>query len=162
MNKNMIRIISNIIQTILLFLISYWLINLNPKISNFDIIKFTKLIEIHFIIIGLSISLVTFIYSLINNFAKNNNDKNIIEGLSRFSKAINLNIKRMLGSLIIIIIVYFLKDIDIPKISVPFSISKIDLINSIRLFVFFYISLAFIDIIICTLKLYEKDIEINN
>lgn len=162
MNKNMIRIISNIIQTILLFLISYWLINLNPKISSFDIIKFSKLIEIHFIIIGLSISLVTFIYSLINNFAKNNNDKNIIEGLSRFSKAINLNIKRMLGSLIIIIIVYFLKDIDIPKISVPFSISKIDLINSIRLFVFFYISLAFIDIIICTLKLYEKDIEINN
>lgn len=162
MNKNKIRIISNIIQTILLFLISYWLINSNPKISNFEIIKFTKLIEIHFIIIGLSISLVTFIYSLINNFAKNNNDKNIIEGLSRFSKAINLNIKRMLGSMIIIIIVYFLKDIDIPKISIPFSISKIDLINSIRLFVFLYISLAFIDIIICTLKLYEKDIEINN
>lgn len=155
------RFISNSIQTMTLAIFSYWLNGINPKIGTFEIMKFSKLIQIHFVIMGLSISLVTFLYSIINNIARNYNDEPINNSLHRLSKSINLNIKRMLISLLIILIVYFFKDIDIPGIQI-FFISKKDLINSIRIFSFFYISLAFIDVVICTLKLYEKDIEINN
>jgi hypothetical protein len=153
------RLISNAIQTVVLFIVSAWIVKINPNIAKLELIQLDSLIEIHFIVMGLSISLVTFVYSIIKNFVTKDEYKDIAPSFTRLARSINLNIKRMLSSFVIIVVFYFLKDIDISFIKVPAKFEKNSIIDSIKLFSFFYISLSFIDIILCTLKLYDVDLK---
>ncbi|SMP72986.1 hypothetical protein [Anoxynatronum buryatiense] len=141
-----------IILIILSFTLSYFVEDKN----NLIIIDNNNLIQLFFIIIGLSITLATFLYALTDRFKKMNDNKisNILKDLER---SIILEIKRMTYSLILVVVITFTYSIDLPYIKAFSFVSKSYVYDSIKIFLFSYVLLAFIDIVFTVLNLFEID-----
>lgn len=155
------RKVKNIIDIILIILISIFLVKLNPIILKKDLLSFSKLIDFHLVFIGIAISLITIIYAVTKSLQVKygGNDNPIItdQEFAVILKSINLNIIRLVISLVFIIIVYFIEDIDFPFITLPNSISKVEISTIIRLSSFLYIVSSLIDVVVSTIKLYYID-----
>ncbi len=149
------KLVINSIHIILLCVFAYF-VSSSVKVQDIGLLNFEKLFELNLILLGVGISLITFLYSVISGISNLVIDKNIgveEESFFKIVKSINLNIRRLLLSLIVLIIVIFFKDIDIPFITL--SIEKVLILDWIKVSVFLYIIASISDIILSTLRIYE-------
>ena len=150
----------NIFHVIILIAFSFVMLKINPEIGTNNLLDLEKLLELNIILLGVGISLITFVYSVIMNLKKTFYEKSEIivsdDDFAKVMKSISLNIWRLLFSLLLIIIILFCKDINIPYLFLCGY--KAYVLSAVRLAIFLYIIIALIDVVVSTLKLYEFDL----
>lgn len=147
--------IINSIHLVILVIVSFY-ISQNINVQDIGLLKYEKLFELNLILLGVGISLITFLYSVITSISSLIKESKVDikdESFFKIVKSINLNIRRLLLSLLLLIVLIFFKDVDIPLISL--SIEKIMVLNWIKVSIFLYIIASVGDIILSTLRLYE-------
>lgn len=156
------RLIVNLVEGLLLVLMSILFVWINPglrEVKN-SLISIEKLIEITLILIGLGTTFVTFLYTIISNIkSKNENNIKVKEELVRITKSVNINMYRLIGSFSILLTIYLLIGVDIPYVKESRIFNKINISAVIGVSTLIYISCSVLDITISSIKLYLHDIE---
>lgn len=141
------------IPEILLIIISVFVRYFNDEVTSLSLIDNYNLIQLIFIIIGLSITLATFLYALTDRFSKIENDE-ILKKIQNLEKSIILEIKGMVCALVSIVVLTFIYPINIPFIHAFYFMNKLFICDVIKIYIFFYVLLAFVDIVFTVLALF--------
>ena len=128
-------------------------INTSVDSNTIDIFNISKLFELTLILLGVGLSLITFIYSLLYNFSNDSEKFHKIE-FTKIAKSISLNIKRMLVTLILLIIILLFKGNGLPWLNLSLELQN-NLLSITKLSIFLYLIASVADIVLSTLKLYE-------
>jgi|GEM_PF-5174529 len=123
-------------------------------INDLSILDNYNLIQLFFIILGLSITLATFLFALSEKY-NSIEDLNIRVALNNLQKSIGLEIKRITSALLVIVLLTFFYRIDIPIFKSGEVFTKYYIYDSIKIFLFLYVLFAFIDIVYTVLNLFE-------
>lgn len=158
------RKIKNSVHVLVVVGIASILVIVNPQIANKELLSYEKIIDLQLVLLGIMTAVTAFIYSIVRGIQdryKNDDEKDEIikEQLPKALKSIDLDIKRVLVSLIITILLYMIIDIDIPVFKEGMYLNKLQFSTSIKLAILIYIICAFVDMILAVLKLYHLDID---
>ncbi|WP_047984586.1 hypothetical protein [Ornithinibacillus californiensis] len=153
-----LKVLNFVISISLSFLFSYILVRFNPEINDLEIVKDEYVLNLIGILMGLSIAVITFLFTTIEKIRANLLENKLYNGTIR---DIEVNIRNLYKSImkdtiaifisfILLLVCILTKGIDFPILKVPIFVvfSKEELVLITKLSLLFITLSALFDIIV--------------
>jgi len=160
--NKLIKVLIPIIFIFLSFLFSYLLVRYNSKIDDLEIIEDGYILNLIGILMGLSIAVITFLFTTTEKIRANLPDKNlniaiikeIEDDLRNLYKSIMKDTIAIFISFFLLLICILIKGIDFQLSFLGFSMK--DLVLLIKLALLFITLFALLDIILCLFSIITR------